>query len=87
MKSREQVEDQRQQNADDNASPQREVDGDILAPPCEVAGQVAKGNPQRTEEVDNASSKEQQQAEGDENARESGHPLQITTGGVRKVGR
>jgi hypothetical protein len=43
---------------------------------------MAEGDAQEAEEIDNASGEEQQQAKGDENARKSGHPLQITTGDV-----
>lgn len=87
MKASEQVENEREQEAEDDTGSEREVDGHVRPTPGEIAGQMAEGDAEEPEEVDDSSSENEQQAEHDEQARKSGHLLQITPDGGLEADR
>lgn len=80
-KTREQVQEERQQKTQQNRGPEREIHGNIFASPCKISGQVPERNPQASKQINEAAGEKKQQAKFEKQSRESGHLPQITPRG------
>lgn len=75
---REQIEDERKQGTQQDAGADGKGDGDVPATPGDVSGKVAERDAETAKQVDDHTSEDEQEAKADKEARETGHPFQIT---------
>jgi hypothetical protein len=80
-KSGEDVEEKSEEDAEQQGSSQWEKDGDVLAAPGEIAGQVADADAEAVERVDYPACNDQQKSEFYQQSRE-GHNLRLSKAAV-----
>lgn len=77
VEARQDVEDQREDDAEQDGGPEREVDGGVLAAPGQVAGQTAQRESGPAQQQDDRANGGNEQSEADEKAAEIGHGFSV----------